>query len=270
MTGRLWLIGGTAESRQLMEILQFSGIQPPIASSLLISVTTDAARTLYPPIARDAIWVGQLTPDQADDFVLAQNVAAILDLSHPFAVQISQLAIALAHTYHLPYLRYERAEVNTSVSNWRDRHNRPGYQTLSNLDEFLVDHWLSGERTLLTLGTRSLPAFKPWQRQGTLFARILPSVAALTTALDAGFTPERLIALRPPVSVAVETALWQQWDISQVVTKSSGHPGGEAQKCAIAARLGIRLICLSRPTITYPHQTDSLDTALSFALRYCT
>ncbi|HEY9888120.1 MAG TPA: hypothetical protein V6D02_06945, partial [Candidatus Obscuribacterales bacterium] len=32
-----------------------------------------------------------------------------------------------------------------------------------------------------------------------------------------------------PISPELERALWQQWQLTQVITKASGHPGGEAQ-----------------------------------------
>ncbi|MEO1300350.1 MAG: precorrin-6A/cobalt-precorrin-6A reductase [Cyanobacteria bacterium J06636_16] len=126
--------------------------------------------------------------------------------------------------------------------------------------------YLPRERTLLTLGYRWLADFASWQSQGTLFARILPSQTALAAALAAGFSSERIIALRPPISNSLERALWQQWHITQVVTKASGKAGGEDQKQAIAAELGIRLIRISRPVITYPAQTNCLETAVQFGL----
>jgi precorrin-6A/cobalt-precorrin-6A reductase len=215
------------------------------------------------------LWVGKLTAEQAQEFVVAQQIGAILDMSHPFATEISELAIALAQQFQLPYLRYERSKIADSELAWRDRQNRPGCMVLNHWEELFAGDLLRGERTLLTLGYRMLPNFYSWQSQGVLFARILPSQAALMAALTAGFTPDRLIALRPPISRDLERSLWQQWQISQVVTKASGKPGGEGQKRAIAAELGVRLICLARPTISYPQQTDRLDTALSFALRYC-
>lgn len=273
MTTRLWLIGGTQESRWLIENLQGQALTAeaaePGAARAIVSVTTEAARALYPAAWQSRLWVGKLQPSRGAQFVAEQGIGAILDMSHPFATQISQLAIALAQKLHLPYLRYERATVSSPVEPWRDRQGRCGYVDLPDLDNLLTGNYLAGERTLLTLGYRMLSAFEPWQTRGTLFARILPSPTALQAALAAGFTPARLIALRPPISAACETALWQQWEISQVVTKSSGQAGGEAQKQAIAAALGVRLICLARPAIAYPAQTDSLDTALSFALRYC-
>ncbi|RZM82699.1 cobalt-precorrin-6A reductase [Leptolyngbya iicbica] len=267
---RLWLIGGTQESRQLVQrlVLQLpSGLSS--GPACVITVTTEPARSLYPVSSQLQIQVGQLTPDEAEDFWRTHDIAAILDLSHPFATSISQLAIAFAQRYQLPYLRYERTLVDDPPSSWRDRQQRLGMVRVPHLQALLTSEYLSGDRTLLTLGYRQLAAFVPWQSQATLFARILPSPVALKTALDAGFTPERLIALRPPISAELETALWQHWQITQIVTKASGQPGGQDQKQILAARLGVRLLQIQRPAIAYPAQTDDLDTALQFALRYC-
>ena len=52
----------------------------------------------------------------------------------------------------------------------------------------------------------------------------------------------------------METALWQQWRISLVVTKASGTAGGEDIKRQVAAKLGIPLIVIARPQIAYPYK----------------
>jgi precorrin-6A/cobalt-precorrin-6A reductase len=91
-----------------------------------------------------------------------------------------------------------------------------------------------------------------------------PQPDAIAAALAAGFLPQRIIALRPPISPALEQALWQQWQITQVVTKASGATGGEDHKRAIAAQLGVRLFVLTRPRLPYPHQTQVLAAALAF------
>ena len=86
----------------------------------------------------------------------------------------------------------------------------------------------------------------------------------METAIASGFTSDRLIAIRPPISMGTETALWQQWDISLVVTKASGQAGGEDIKRQVAATLGIPLIIISRPSMTYPQQTFDLGDVLPF------
>ncbi|MEM6714054.1 MAG: cobalt-precorrin-6A reductase [Cyanobacteria bacterium P01_C01_bin.147] len=269
---RLWLIGGTQESRELVQRLvsrlsQSSHTVP--SPACLVTVTTTAARALYPQSPHLQVQIGQLTAGLALDLVIQSDVRAILDLSHPFAIAISQRAIAIAQRYQLSYLRYERPTVAAPSTPWRDHRDRAGLVCLPQLQDLLTEAYLERDRTLLTLGYRQLSLFASWQSRATLFARILPSPMALKTALQAGFTPDRLIALRPPISAELETALWRQWQITQIVTKASGTPGGQDQKQALAATEGVRLLQIMRPKITYPNQTDDLDTALQFAVRYC-
>lgn len=264
----LWIIGGTSESRQLVQALcnQATGTVVP-ELCLVVTVTTESARSLYPTRAGVSVWVGKLTDRTINEFMGTHRVGAILDLSHPFAEQISRLAIATAERFGVPYLRYERQRVSPK-GDWHDLRGRLGCLELPQLADVLTPALLCHERTLLTMGYRYLPHFAPWQSAGTLFARILPSQTALQVAYESGFTSDRIIALRPPISPALEAALWQQWQITQVVTKASGSAGGQGHKYAVAAQLGVRLIQISRPAIAYPKQTECFDTALKYASRY--
>jgi precorrin-6A/cobalt-precorrin-6A reductase len=263
---RLWLIGGTQESAALAQSIADAGF------ACVISVTTESARSLYPISPHLSIRVGYLTPESLPPFIQAHQIGAILDASHPFAAEISQLAIAVAQEYQLPYLRYERPEVGEMEKIREMGQEESGASTIVYLDGFeslLAGNYLVGQRVLLTLGYRSLPLFQPWQERATLFARILPSVTALQAALQAGFTSDRLIAIRPPISAELEQALWQQWQITTVVTKASGVAGGEDIKRQIAAKLNICLIVMGRPQVAYPQQTSDLLVALEFCRQYC-
>lgn len=73
-----------------------------------VTVTTEAARRLYPTAATLRVWVGRLCDTQIDSFLQEQGIVAILEASHPYAVEISKLAIAKATQRQIPYLRYER------------------------------------------------------------------------------------------------------------------------------------------------------------------
>ncbi|BAU43923.1 cobalt-precorrin-6A reductase [Leptolyngbya sp. O-77] len=248
----LWLIGGTQESAMLARDLVTQGI------CCVVTVTTAAARRLYPDTERCRVWVGKLTPETVGEFLQMYSVRAILDASHPFAAAVSELAIATAADLHLPYLRFERSPVEGVAS---------GEWVFPNVEALLESHLLINERVLLTIGYRYLPLFQPWQDRATLFARILPSHQALAGAIAAGFTPDRLIALRPPISAALEKALWQQWQISLVVAKASGSPGGEDIKRQVAADLGIQLATIARPALAYPQVTSDWAIALDFCRR---
>ncbi|MBO0350220.1 cobalt-precorrin-6A reductase [Phormidium pseudopriestleyi FRX01] len=263
VTPSIWLIGGTRESRELAQVLALNHLP------CTISVTTESARSLYPSVPLLQVWVGQLDADSLPDFLTFHQVVAILDASHPFATTISQLAIDTALKHDLPYLRYERKSVDSSHFANNQARNPDRLVRLPSFEALIQGDYLAGERVFLTTGYRTLHLFQPWQKRSHLYARVLPAVASLEAALAAGFTPDRIIGIRPPISLELERALWQHWQITLVVSKASGTPGGEPIKRQLATELGVKLILIDRPPVAYPHQTDDLTTAIAFCRTNC-
>lgn len=246
----LWLIGGTSDSVLIAQAIAAQ------AFPCVVTVTTPSATALYDRIEGLTVRVGKLSPAEMRHFREQYQIVGIIDASHPFAQVISTQAIQVSQALNVPYLRYERAEIET-VPN-------PNTIYLENFTSLLTGDYLREQRVLLTVGAKSLTLFQPWQAQATLFARILPRLDSLQMALQAGFTGDRLMALRPPYDLALELALWQQWQISLVVTKASGEAGGEKIKQQAATQLGIPLIVIERPRLAYPQQTRSLEKVLQF------
>jgi precorrin-6A/cobalt-precorrin-6A reductase len=253
-TGRIWLIGGTSESSAIAKAL----IEEKFPCR--VTVTTNSARNLYPQNPWLQVRVGCLDLCQAEKFVHQQGIRAIVDASHPYATEISYLAIALSQKYEIPYLRFERPLHKT-----RDREK---VIELERVEQLLHSEYLDGKRVLLTIGCKALPLFQNYHHRSKLFARILPRVESLEVALKSGFPPQQIIALRSPISQELEMALWQQWQIDLVVTKASGKAGGEETKLAVAQKLDIPLIVISRPKLTYPQQTSDLSQVLAFCQEY--
>jgi precorrin-6A/cobalt-precorrin-6A reductase len=251
-SGLTWLIGGTQESAQLAQCLANAEIP------CLVSVTTESARKLYPLSPWIQVWVGCLDATLIKPWLQDFKIVSIVDASHPYAIQISQLAIAAAQALQIPYLRYERPEISAS------KEHTALIEPFTTVEALLNSDRLLGERVLLTLGYRALPAFSIWQARSTLYARILPSPTALAVAESAGFSSDRLIALRPPLSEKLEAALWQHWQISLVVTKASGTAGGEDIKHRVSNALKIPLVVIDRPQLSYPFSTQVMEDAVRF------
>jgi precorrin-6A/cobalt-precorrin-6A reductase len=252
LTQRIWLIGGTQESATLAKA--FSQANLPC----IVSVTTESARSLYPISPSIEVCVDRFTPERLISFLQSQNIAVVLDASHPFAVEISQGAIAACSQLKIPYLRFERETPSVSSVS----------KSVANFEQLLTTDWLFNQRVLLTIGYRYLSLFQPLHDRATLFARILPSPVALEAALQAGFTSDRIIAIRPPICYELERSLWQHWQISTVVTKASGAPGGEELKRQVAAELGVQLIVIERPAIDYPQVTNRIENAIDFCRQF--
>ena len=251
------MIGGTQESALIAKAIAEIGL------ACIVTVATTTATTLYPPNFQ--VKIGRMNATTMEKFCRQENIAAIVDASHPYATEVSQNAIATAKIQQIPYLRYERPLVQLSGRD-DSRVALTSVIELSGFDALLKENYLRGERVLLTIGCQTLHLFKSWQSDSTLFARILPKPKSLTTAIAAGFTTDRIIAIRPPINKNLEKALWQQWQISLVVTKASGKAGGEDIKRETARELGIPLIVIARPKIIYPQQTSCLDEAIAFCL----
>ncbi len=280
--GRIWLIGGTSESARIAEAIAGEGLP------CTVTVSTKAAQALYPENPELEVRVGQINSAQISFFCAQEQIVAVVDASHPYAVAISQGAIAAATEIPIPYLRYERPRVGDRERGGGGEGERgrrgdgetgrsfcslPSESTeavieLDSFDPLIVGNYLEGQRVLLTIGCKALPLFQPWQNRATLFARLLPDLNSLEVAATAGFTPDRIVALRPPISTQLEKALWHQWQISLVVTKASGQAGGEDVKRSVAAELGIPLIVIARPRIAYPQQTSDLSEVLGFCRRH--
>ena len=252
--GSIWIIGGTTESAAISQVLVEAKL------SCWVTVTTDSARNLYPQNPGLQVWVGCLDFSQAEKFVYQQEIRAIVDVSHPYATEISHLAIALSQKYQIPYLRFERP--------LHSNEDREKVIELESVEQLLESELLDYKRVLLTIGCKALPLFQNYHHCSKLFARILPKLESLEVALESGFSPQQIIALRPPISQELEMALWQQWQIDVVVTKASGKAGGEDTKLVVAKKLDIPLIVISRPKLTYPQQTSDFSQVLAFCQEY--
>lgn len=252
---RVWLIGGTSDSVEIAKVLVAS------QTYFVVTVATIAAQSLYPDECEIA--VGSMDVDQMKFFCRQNEITLIVDASHPYADLVSLQAIATANTLNISYLRYER-ECYQNPCSKQIRSNMANIIELDSFERLLTSSYMQDQRVLLTVGCKILPHFQSWQGQATLFARVLPHISSLETALAAGFTSDRLITIRPPLSVALEKALWQQWNISLVITKASGIAGGEDIKHQVAADLNIPLIVITRPQVSYPRQTSSTAEVLTF------
>jgi precorrin-6A/cobalt-precorrin-6A reductase len=253
----IWLIGGTSESKQLAIALQEQGIP------FTVTVVTDAARGLYLP--NMSVRVGKLDSLSIAKFIQTNRITAILDASHPFAVEISRNAIAQSQVQQIPYLRFEREPTLGEAAPLIKTSN---LRIANNIEDAIKTEILDGQNVFLTLGYQSLHLFRNWHDRCRLYVRILPAIASLQAALDAGFNPAQIVAIRPPISAALEKALWQQWQITTVITKASGRPGGEDLKIAIAAELGIQLIAIARPQVDYPKRSNSIRECVLFCAEH--
>jgi precorrin-6A/cobalt-precorrin-6A reductase len=244
------LLSGTGEGRLLGKRLRAAGL-PFVAS-----VTTPEARDLFTAVEPPPeVVVTRFHDDALAMFLGERHIRAILDATHPFAHRISQNAIQAAARANIPYVRYERPQTVLPTNDGK-MHIVP---TMAAAARVCLEQ---GKRIFLTTGTKTLPAFREVIARTWVLARILPTAASLSQALDAGLTPAQILAMRGPFSQALERVLLQDYRIDLLVTKESGPAGGLDTKLAAAGECGIPAVVISRPDLQYPNRYHDLEQAI--------
>jgi len=259
----LLLLGGTGEARALASVLVPHGVR--VVSSL-------AGRVARPRLPVGEVRVGGFGGVAGlAAYLRAEQVAAVVDATHPFAATISANAVAACAPPPLPVEsapgRVESARGQTGTPLLRLI--RPGWSGHPDADRW---HWVDdhveaadavarlGSRVFLTTGRQSLD----------LFAARLPDHEAMVRVVDPpGELPPRwrVLQARGPYTVDGERALMQRHRTEVLVTKDSGGDLTRA-KLDAAASLEVRVVVVRRPTLPPGTTTVSdVDAAAAWVLR---
>jgi cobalt-factor III methyltransferase len=172
------------------------------------------------------------------------RAVAIVDATHPFAIEITKQLTQLAAELNIPYIRYERPSA-VLPSFARQVDDMPAAAQLA------IE---IGYRIFLATGIKDVETFvrQPDAEHREWFLRITPDTGSLELALKAGIPRSHICAMQGPFSTDFNTALWSAWKVDCVVTKESGEAGGFSSKAEAANKLGISLVVVRRPRVTYP------------------
>jgi precorrin-6A/cobalt-precorrin-6A reductase len=219
---RVLVLGGTGEARELAAALARDDV--PVISSL-------AGRVASPRLPEGEVRIGGFGgPEGLARWLLENDIAFVVDATHPFAERISSSAAVACERADVPLLRLERP-------GWREG---PGddWHWADDTDSAAAAIPALGSRVFLTTGRQGLAAFAEvpaW----FLVRCIDPPEPPL---------PERheLVLDRGPYTLEGELGLIDGHGVDLVVTKDSGGPLTEA-KLAAARTRGLPVIVIRRP-----------------------
>lgn len=230
------VLAGTKDGRELAACLVNAGFK------VLASAATPYGGALLRETPGVIVKTGSLDAAGLERLLDRHRIKGIVDATHPFAVEISQLAQDAARTSGRPYLRWERPRAALPDSNLLYRvQDWDGVVTkVSELDIGCV---------FLAVGVNPLPFIvkHPLLSHCFFAARVLPLPGAVSTCLRAGLKPQQIIALQYPGSRELNMTLFEHFQAEALVTKESGPEGGTAEKVAAALDLGIPVVLVERP-----------------------
>lgn len=235
----IWVFSGAGDGNALAEELSGKGYR------LIVSTASDygaelAAEALPGAVVR----AGKNGIDARRSELQESQASAIVDATHPFATEISAQLTRLARELNIPYIRYERSCAPLAGFAHQVRDIPAAARQAIEL----------GKRIFLATGIEDLETFlaQPSARNRRWFLRITPDTDSLERALKLGIPRSNICAMQGPFSTEINVALWSSWNVDCVVTKESGEAGGFQSKVEAARTLGIALIVVERPKMSYP------------------
>lgn len=225
---RIVIFSGTTEGRELSRKLAALGAE------VTVCVATELGAEEQGVTAGVAVHTGRL--DAAEMTALLQDSVLCVDATHPYATEATcniRAAAAAAGVEYRRLLRPAGALPADCVV----------LQSAAQAAQYLAE---KHGNVLLATGAKELPAFSALASV-RLYPRVLPTLAGIAACEAAGIPHRNIIAMQGPFTVAMNTALMQQYNIRYMVTKDGGAAGGFAEKVLAAAQCGVQLVVLRRP-----------------------
>ncbi len=212
----IWVIGGTKDSRDFLEKIVKS------TTDIIVTTATEYGGKLLENLPVKTL-CKKLTYSMMVDFVKENSIDKIVDLSHPYAMEVSQNAIDVSKELQIEYFRFEREEISFLPQKYKE------FDNIESLIKYLEG--VEGN-ILVTLGSNNIPHFSKLKN---------------------------IIAMQGPFSKNMNKAMIEQYDIKYLVTKQAGDTGGEREKIEAADEMGIDVVFLTRPKVEYPNCYSDID-----------
>lgn len=251
---RILVLGGTADARHITTLIHENGLLQPNRDELIYSV---AGLVRMPDVPCAVISGGFRQFGGLATYLKENRIDMLLDITHPFAAQMSTQAVAAAKAMQIPCWRFHRPAWRQQAA---DRWTR--FQSWSSL----IRDAQSFKSLLLTVGQISQTQLNELLNTR---ADIKPDSILFRTAAPARIElPKQWHWIKAigPFTLADELALFQQYNIDLLITKNSGGESTEA-KLAAARTLDIPVFMLERPTLAQADRQFSTLESFMQALR---
>lgn len=244
----IWIIGGTKDSRDFIELLLKNGLKDKI----IVTTATEYGGKLLENLDI-LVHSKRLTVEDMEKFVQENKIKTIVDLSHPYAVEVSKNAISCSKKSSIQYIRYERKEIENNYEKSRT------FTRIQEIKNYLDE---KNGNVLVTLGSNNIEYFRDIKDLDRYYFRILPKWEMLKKVEEVGVLPKNIIAVQGPFSKNMNIATIEEYNIKYLITKKSGNSGGELEKLEACREKNIEIIYWDKEIILYPECYNSFEDIL--------
>jgi precorrin-6A/cobalt-precorrin-6A reductase len=237
---RVLILGGTADANRL--VAEIAG------NSRIDAVLSYAGRTenpTMPPIAWRVGGFGGV--DGLVDYLRAENIARVIDATHPFAARMSANAVTASALANVPLLALERAPwQRVSGDRWLE---------VDNIVAAAEALGAAPRRVFLGIGRQYLDVFAAHPQHHYLVRLVDPPRASLP------LRGADVIVARGPFDLAGDRATLMERRIDIVVARNAGGDAAYA-KIEAARDLGLTVVMIGRPFIPAREKVEAVADVL--------
>lgn len=221
----IWIIGGTSEARSLVSRLR--GKKEFVATV----ATYGGAEALQ----EQPVIVGRMDYEDMVRFIREKSIDTIVDMSHPYAVEVTQNAKAASADTGAAYIRFVRKSSDIE-----------GCVLVESVEK--CASYLEGVKgcVFFTTGTKNIKEFERIKGANRFVYRVLPSIFSIQECVQRGIRIEDIIGILGPVSEDMNYHMFKDYKADYVVMKDSGKEGGTSEKINACKKLGITPIVILR------------------------
>ena len=139
----IWVIGGTKDSREFLEKIIKT------TQNIVVTTATEYGGKLLENLPVKVV-CKKLTFEMMEEFIMENGVETVIDLSHPYAAEVSTNALKASQNKEIKYYRFEREEVSFLPKK---------YRKFESIDELVSDLETLDGNILITLGSNNIPHF---------------------------------------------------------------------------------------------------------------
>ncbi len=243
----IWIVGGTTEAVKVAARIKNN-------ADYIVSVATPSGKEAFKD---ENVVVARLTEQEMIVFIKEHGIEKIVDLSHPYAVEVSKNAKKAARACDIPYIRYVRAMSDVQ-----------GAVVINEMPALLTYLEVIKGCVFFTTGANDIHQFEKVKAGNRFVYRILPAPFSIQKAADSGVAMEDIIAIKGPLSKALNAAMFTNYGADYVVMKNSGTEGGTAEKIAACRENGIVPVVWNRQVENGVYCLETLVEKYIFKKRY--
>lgn len=242
------LFAGTSEGRRLAEEMSSRNIE------VQVCVATEYGEEVQTKQENITIHTGRLDQNQMQQLIREGGFDAVIDATHPYAVEVSKNIKEACEAVGQNYFRLLRdtgakpQEPGEHPGDSSAIANEGHVHYVDTIEEAAAYLNQTRGNILLTTGSKELGEYvSRLDEISRLYVRILADGNTVEQCKKLGLTGKQIICMQGPFSAELNAAMLRQVDAKYLVTKETGNAGGFFEKLKGAASAEAGVVVIRKP-----------------------